>query len=152
MRSVHRVTAFGLVALVAAMAFAGCSSVGPADTWSGDTGSLEGTVRSDAGQTLADIEVWIWTEWDGEDVWHQTTTDQAGEYEISDVLMPTTHTYSETYSICVNRTPESGTSIDTNYGTYRATIIVRRSEVSTADCVIVFIEDEPGEPEVYIDG
>ena len=48
--------------VVLVVAVAGCSSVGPTDTWSAETGKVTGTVRSDTQALLPSIEVWMWAE------------------------------------------------------------------------------------------
>ena len=77
--------------LAMAVAYGGCSSVEPTDAWADETGRVAGTVRSDAGTLLPEIEVWLWAELgvEGREVCYQTETDLHGAYEVDDVEMAT---------------------------------------------------------------
>ena len=75
-----------VVAVVAAvLAVAGCSSVEPENVWDSETGRVNGTIRSDTGAALPDIEIWLWGELapDGHEACYQTVTGTDGTYEIN---------------------------------------------------------------------
>ena len=146
----HRAT-FALVALVAVAAFSGCSSVEPLDPWA-ETGRVSGTVRSDSGNLLAEIEIWLWVELDDEggELRYQTETDEYGAYEFEGVEMTTQHSYETTYWIAANRTPHRSVSINTDYTTCRSTITVPKGDTCEWHAVIDYIGD-PEDPEAYLE-
>jgi hypothetical protein len=142
-----------VAAAVLLVAFAGCSSVEPTDAWSVETGSVTGTVRSDTGQTLPGIEVWMWAELgvDGREVWYSTVTDQSGAYEIDGVEMATAHSYEATYWIGANRNAERSTPINDSYRSSAGTVTVPRGETCEWHAVISWVDDGPTDPENYVD-
>ena len=147
----HRVVC-GVVVLAAVTAFTGCSSVEPADPWSELTGSVSGTVRSENENPLPEIEVWLWTELEGEDegaeVWYQTETDQNGAFEFDAVEMANEQSSETTYWIGANRTPARSNSINTDYTSCRTTVSVPRDGTCTSHMVLA---EDPGDPEDYME-
>ncbi|MFH1690621.1 MAG: hypothetical protein ABIE42_10370 [Candidatus Eisenbacteria bacterium] len=142
-----------MVAVLAmAVAYGGCSSVEPTDAWAEETGRVAGTVRSDAGALLPEIEVWLWTELgvEGREVCYQTETDQDGAYELSGVAMATQHSYQQTYWIGANRTDQRSTPIDSDYWTWYDTVVVPRGATCLSHLVIERVDDGPEDPEAYI--
>jgi hypothetical protein len=146
------------VALVAAAAaltvlVVGCSSVEPTDTWSTQTSKVTGTVRSDSGNPLSEIEVWLWAELstEGREVWYETVTDQYGAWEIDGVEMATPHSYEASYWVGANRTAERSSPINSNYDSWTGTLTVPRGETVESHLVITWIDDGPDEPENYVD-
>jgi hypothetical protein len=150
---VQRVFVLGLIGLLAAVVAGGCSSVDPTDRWSSTTGSVTGTVRSSEGDAVEGVEVWLWTELspDGQDVSYDTITDQWGSYEFPEVEMATQHSFQQTYWICANRTPERASSTNVHYGTVITTLTVERDSECVADMSIEAIDDNPDDPESYIE-
>lgn len=146
----HRAT-YALLALVAVAAFSGCSSVEPLDPWA-ETGRVSGTVRSDGGDLLSEIEVWLWVEIDGEggEIRYQTETDQDGAYEFEGVEMSTEHAYETLYWIGANRTPYRSASINTDYTSCRSTVMVEKGEMCEWHAVIDYIGG-PDDPESFLD-
>lgn len=139
--------------LAMAVAYGGCSSVEPTDAWADETGRVAGTVRSDAGTLLPEIEVWLWAELgvEGREVCYQTETDLHGAYEVDDVEMATRHTYEQSYWIYANRTDDRSTPIDADYWTCTSTVTVPRGGECESHLVIAHVDDEPEEPEAYVD-
>ena len=147
----HRAT-YALLALVAVAAFSGCSSVEPEDAWADETGRVSGTVRSDSGNLLPEIEVWLWVELEGDagELRYQTQTDEYGAFEFEGVEMATQHAYETTYWIGANRTPYRSTSINTDYTSIRSTVTVPKGGTCEWNAVIDSIGD-PDDPETYLD-
>jgi hypothetical protein len=145
-------------AVVAALALtivvAGCSSVEPTDAWSTQTGRVTGTVRSDSGNPLPEIEVWLWADFgtEGGEVWYETVTDQDGAWEIDGVEMETPHSQDATYWLGANRTAERTSPINTNYESWTGTILVPRGETVEAHLVIAWVDNDPDDPETYVEG
>jgi len=146
---VHR-AAFVLVALVALVAFSGCSSVEPTDAWSEQTGRVTGTVRLESGSLLAEIEVCLWVEYgaEGLEVWYQTETDEYGAFEFDAVEMGTEQSTETDYWIGANRTPVRSNAVDPDYTSCRGAVSVPRNGTCTADLVI---DIDLGDPEAYIE-
>ncbi len=145
----HR-AAFVLVALVAVVAFSGCSSVEPTDAWSEQTGRVTGTVRLESGSLLAEIEVCLWVEYgaEGLEFWYQTETDQYGAFEFDGVEMATEQSSETDYWIGANRTPVRSTSVNPDYTSCVSAITVPRNGTCTSHLVI---DLDPGDPEAYVD-
>jgi hypothetical protein len=145
----HRVVC-AVVALAAVVAFSGCSSVEPTDPWSEATGRVAGTVRSDSEDLLSEIEVWLWTEGEGEglELWYMTETDDNGAFEFDAVEMETEQSDETTYWIAANRTPARSNSIDEGYTACRTTVAVPKDGVCTAHLVI---DADLGDPEAYME-
>jgi hypothetical protein len=139
--------------LTAVVVFAGCSSVGPKDAWTNETGRVTGTVRSDTGAPLAEIEVWLWAELgtDGREVWYSTETNAEGWYELDGIEMATQHSYSTEYWVGVNRDSERTNPIHEGYGTWYSTITVPADDTYVCDVVIEHIDDGPDDPETYVE-
>ena len=145
----HR-AAFVFVGLVAFAAFSGCSSVEPTDAWDEATGRVSGTVRSETGSLLGEIEVCVWGELgeEGLEVWHQTVTDEYGAFEFEAVELATEQSSETTYSIGANRTPIRSDALDTDYSSCCSMVTVPRGGTCTSDMVL---DETPGDPEAYID-
>jgi len=144
-----------VVAIAAVVvAFAGCSSVEPTDAWTSEAGRVSGTVRSDTGTLLADIEVWVWAELapDGREVCYQTETVPGGTYEIDGIEMATEQSVTTAYWIAANRDPDATTPIRSHYGAVSTSIYVSSGETYVWDAVIDFIHDDPDGPETYVEG
>ncbi len=152
-RAILQRAALVVAVLAMAVAFGGCSSVEPTDSWAGETGRVTGTVRSDNNTLLQDIEVWLWAELgvDGREVCYQTETDQYGEYEFDGVEMAAVHSYQETYWIGANRTDDRSSPIDSDYWTCRASVTVPKGGTCVSHLVIDRVDDGPEDPEAYID-
>jgi hypothetical protein len=133
--------------LVVAAALAGCSSLGPESTWSGNAGDLSGTVRSDSGESLTGIEVCLCTG-DGQVV-TQVTTDACGDYRITDVELTQAHAYAEAFWVYVNRTSSSATALQDTYSTYASQVTVETGTTVSVD--VVLVEEGPGQPSEYVD-
>ncbi|HYW68479.1 MAG TPA: hypothetical protein VE960_02655 [bacterium] len=148
----HR--AVTVVAVVAAVvAVAGCSSVEPEDAWDSETGRVNGTIRSDTGGVLPDIEIWLWAELapDGHEVCYQTVTGTDGTYEINGVEMATQQSTSTDYWIAANIAPDATAPIRSNYGAQAMGISVPSDVPYVWDAVLEYIDDEPIGPETYIE-
>ena len=152
-RVILRRAALAVVVLAMAVVYSGCSSVEPTDMWTEETGRVAGTVRSDTGTLLRDIEVWMWAELgvEGREVCYQTETDQYGAYELDGVEMATQHSFDETYWIGANRTDDRSTPIDPGYWTCRSTVVVPKGDTCVSHLVIERVEDGPEDPEAYIE-
>ena len=139
-----------VIALVAVVAFSGCSSVEPTDPWSAETGRVTGTVRSDSEDLLSEIEVCLWTEADGEgiELWYQTETDEYGAFEFDSVEMASEESSETTYWIAADRTPVRSSAINTDYTSCSGTISVAANETCTSHMVI---DEELGDPEAYME-
>jgi hypothetical protein len=149
-RVILRRAALVLVALTVVAAFSGCSSVEPTDGWSEQTGRVSGTVRSDSGSLLAEIEVCLWVEYGGEglDVWYETETDQYGAFEFDSVEMATEQSTETDYWIGANRTPVRSSSLNPDYTSCRSAVTVPRNGTCTSDMVI---DVASGDPEAYVE-
>jgi len=142
--------ALGLMAIVAVVAVAGCSSTGTTGVETGDTTNrVSGTVRSDAGQPLEDITIWLGAKHgEGPDVTYQIVTDQYGHYEFEDIAMESGTVSESTYTLYGNRTPSRTISVNIDYSTWQSTVNVPRSGEITADIELLY---NGYDPEAYID-
>ena len=142
-----------VVAVVAAVAVAGCSSVEPEAVWDSETGRVSGTIRSDAGTVLPDIEIWLWAELapDGHEVCYQTVTAAGGDYEIDGVEMATELSTSTEYWIAANISPDGTGPIRSSYGAQAMGISVPSDVPYVWDAILEYIDDEPGDPQTYIE-
>ena len=149
-RVILRRAALVLVALTVVAAFSGCSSVEPTDTWSEQTGRVSGTVRSDSGSLLAEIEVCLWIEYGGEglEIWYETVTDQYGAFEFDSVEMATEQSTETDYWIGETRTPVRSNSVNPDYTSCRSAITVPRNGTCTSHMVI---DVASGDPEEYLE-
>ena len=143
-----------VVAVVAAVvAVAGCSSVEPEAVWDSETGRVNGTIRSDTGTVLPDIEIWLWAELapDGHEACYQTVTGSDGTYEINGVEMATEQSTSTDYWIAANIGPDATAPIRSTYGAQAMGISVPSDAPYVWDAVLEYIDDEPIGPETYIE-
>ena len=140
--------------MVVAGVFAGCSSVEPTEAWTQQDGKVTGTVRSDTGTLLPEIEVWLWAEVgaEGREVWYQTETDENGAYELDGVEMATQHSFVTSYWLGVNRDAERTNSIAAAYGTWLGSVSVPKGDTCVWNAVIEYIDDGPDDPETYVEG
>ncbi|MBN2564972.1 MAG: carboxypeptidase regulatory-like domain-containing protein [Candidatus Eisenbacteria bacterium] len=131
---------------------AGCSSMGADDSWTGNTGSVTGTVVSDKGTTLPDIEVCLWCESDNEsrEVEYEVQTCDQGTFSFTDLDLGTVHSFARTYEIYVNCTKSSATAVDSDYRTWTSTITVGADQTCTVDVVLNKVPDVPGDPSQYV--
>jgi hypothetical protein len=147
----HRASLAAAALAVVAIVLAGCSTSSPTGSSTEDWGSLEGSVSSDRGATLGNIEVHLWTQI-GEErtvIEYDAVTDATGAYEIEDIDLSHVTGSSEDYELYVNRTKGSALPIDENYGSYASTVTIEKGGVATAD--IEIIEEGPIDPEQYFD-
>ena len=145
----HRV-ACAVVILAGVAAVSGCSSVEPTDPWSEQTGRVTGTVRSDSGELLSEIEVWLWVEpgEEGLELWYETETDEDGAFEFDGVEMVTEQSSETAYWIAANRTAVRSNSINTEYTSCRSAITVPRDGTCASHMVL---DHDTGDPEAYVD-
>jgi hypothetical protein len=146
----HRRAILAVAVAVVALSFAGCSSIGPDSSWTANEGTIEGTVVSNVGKELPDIQVRLWGGIDEEcnPIEYLTTTDLSGMYEVSSVDLGGSHAYELTYQMYVNRTPSSAAPINEAYGTYVGTVTVCANG-TWHDVTIV--EAPPGPPDSYFE-
>jgi hypothetical protein len=147
----HRASLGAAVLAVVAILLAGCSTSNPTGSSTEDWGSLEGSVSSDRGAWLPNIEVHLWTEI-GEErtvVQYDAVTNANGVYEIEEIDLSHVTGNSEDYEIYVNRTKGSALPINEGYGAYASTVTIEKGAVATADIEIV--EEGPIDPEQYFD-
>jgi hypothetical protein len=148
----HRASLGAVVVTVAAVALAGCSSSdSPTESEVVDWGSLVGSVSSDRGGPVADIEVHLWGDVGagGATGQYDAVTDGEGQYEIEEIDLSWAVSGTETYELYVNRTKNSALPINAVYRGYAATVTIEIGEVTTADVVI--IEEGPIVPEQFLD-
>jgi hypothetical protein len=146
----RRAFVLGILGVAAVLLISGCSSVEPGDGWTEQTGTVSGTIRSDEGTPLADIEVWLWAELDtdGTEVQYNATSDASGYYTFTDVEIGTGTAMTQDYHMCANRTPERTVSRDTRYGTWQTSVTVTRDAECTRDIVL---ETQDQSPSDYIE-
>jgi hypothetical protein len=139
------------VGVIAAVALTGCSTSNPTGSTNDDWGSVAGTVSSDRGLPVANIEIHLWAEIEpGRTIaQYDVVTDAEGAYEIEEIDLSYASGSSEDYEIYANRTKGSALPVNEHYGTYAATVTVEKGEVVTLDIEIV--ESGPGDPEQYFD-
>jgi hypothetical protein len=133
-----------VAAMMVAGTLAGCSSLGPESSWSGNTGDLSGTVRSDVGGALPGVQVCLCAEENGDAIF-QVTTDAAGEYRITGVELPGAHTFAETFWVCMNRTPGDATRIQQNYSMYAGEVTVEKDTTVTLDVTLTEVVAPPSQ-------
>jgi hypothetical protein len=151
-RLFHRASLVAFALISAAMLAAGCSSSNPAASpTTEDWGSLVGSVSSDRGRPLANIQVHLWTQVDGDrtSAQYDAVTGVGGVYEINEIDLSHLTGSSEDWELYVNRTKSSALPINDDYGTYASIVTIEKGEVTTADAEI--IEEGPIEPEQYFD-
>ncbi|MBD3348493.1 MAG: hypothetical protein GF400_04780 [Candidatus Eisenbacteria bacterium] len=135
--------------LVLTIAICGCSTVGPESSWSGNSGSVEGVVRSNDGDALAGIDVTMRAQTsDGDWIEYEVTTGAGGAYELDGVELGNEHSFEKDYDVYVNRTVASALPIVSAYGTYVGTISV---SVSGTTCDVTIREGDSGAPDTYVD-
>jgi hypothetical protein len=150
-RLLHRASLAALVLASGALLFAGCSSSNPAGSTADDWGTLAGSVTSDRGVPLPDIEIHLWAQVGGDRtiVQYEVVTGADGTYEVEEIDLSYSAGNSEDYELYVNRTKGSALPVDVNYGTYATTVTIEKGEVATAN--IEISEEGPGEPDSYFD-
>ena len=150
-RLLHRASLVAGVVTVVAVALTGCSGSNPTGSGVEDWGSLAGSVSSDRGTPLANIEIHLWTQVDAERtiIQYEVLTADNGVYEIEEIDLRHATGSSGDYELYVNRTKSSALPIDEDYGTYATTVIIEKGEVATKDIEIV--EEGPIDPEQYFD-
>ena len=144
----RRVFVLGLVAIVAAAAFVGCSSTSTSPTSPDvETNRVSGTVRSDTDEPLAGITIWLV----GDEVesTYQTTTDQYGSYLIQDVDMRSEESTQTSYVCYVNRTPTRTDAVNVDYAAWHQTVTVYATGTSTWDWELEYVGDS--NPDSYVD-
>jgi hypothetical protein len=147
----HRASLVAAAVTFVAVLLAGCSTSTPTGSPSDDWGSLEGSVSSDRGTPVSNIEVHLWAQI-GEDRWiaqYETVTGANGWYEIDDIDLSQVIGSSQDYELYVNRTKGSALPINDDYQPYAATVTIEKGAVATADVEIV--EEGPMDPEQYFD-
>jgi len=144
LRILHPACMVVVAAMMVAGTLAGCSSLGPESSWSGNTGDLSGTVRSDDGESLPGIEVCLCAEENG-DASFQVTTDAAGEYRITGVELPGAHTFAETFWVYMNRTPGDATRIQQNYSMYAGQVTVEKDATVSLDVILTEVVSPPSQ-------
>lgn len=142
-----------VLVLAAVVAFGGCSSVEPTDPWAEQTGRLSGTVRSDTGELLEAVDVWLWAEQgaEGNEVTYHAVTDPDGYYYFGEVEIPTEHAFEADYWLCVNRMPYRTNPIDEDYECLMREVSVPRDDERVVDIVLEYVGDTSGDPDSYID-
>jgi len=146
----HRASLGAVLVTVAAVALVGCSSSSnPTESQVVDWGSLVGSVSSDRGAPVADIDVHLWGDVGAgrTAIQYDVVTDGDGMYEIEEIDL--SHADTDVYELYVNRTKSSALPVNETYRGYAATVTIERGEVTTADVVIV--EQGPVGPEQFID-
>ena len=147
LRILHPAGMVVVAAMMVAGTLAGCSSLGPESSWSGNTGDLSGTVRSAGGDALPGIQVCLCAEENGNAIC-QVTTDAAGEYSITGVELPGAHTFAETFWVCVNRMPGDATRIQPDYGMYAGDVTIQRDVTVSLDVILNEVVTPPSQ---YVD-
>jgi len=150
-RLLHRASLVAASLTVVAALLAGCSSSNPTGSSLEDWGSLEGSVSSDRGAPLGDIQVHMWAQI-GEErtvVQYEATTAEDGAYEIEDIDLSHAVGSSQDYELYVNRTKSSALPINEEYGSYATTVTIQKGAVATANIEIV--EEGPIDPEQLFD-
>lgn len=150
-RLLHRASLAAAALAVVAVVLAGCSTSSPTGSTTEDWGSLTGTVSSDRGAELSNIEVHLWARIGegGTVAQYSATTGPNGAYEVEVIDLSYVTGSSADYELYVNRTKGSVLPIDTEYGTYAATVTVEKGTVATANVEIV--DAGPVDPEQYFD-
>lgn len=140
------------VAAVLVISVAGCSTLGSDDPWTGNTGTVTGTVTSDTGTAVPDVEVCLWSETsnDTREVQYDVQTCEQGTFSFTDVDLGTVHSFAKTYELYVNCTKSCSTPINGDYATWSSTITVGADETCTVDVVLATCPDEPGDPDQYV--
>ena len=146
----HRPSVAGVVLAVAALSLAGCSSLGPESSWTGNEGTIEGTVQSTSGSGLGEISVRLWGGIDEEcnPIEYRVATDATGGYAVTSIDLGGVHAYERIFQMYVNRSVSSATPINDDYGTYVATVAVS-ADGTWHDVMIV--EAPPGPPDSYFE-
>lgn len=147
----HRASLVAVVVAAAAVLLAGCSDSNPTGSTVEDWGSLAGSVSSDKGTAVANIEIHLWAQVGAERtiVQYDAQTAADGTYEIEDIDLSHVVGSSEDYELYVNRTKSSALPIDDQYGSHASTVTIERGEVATKDIEIT--EEGPIVPEQYFD-
>jgi hypothetical protein len=130
-----------LVAAVAMVAFSGCSSSSPSAPANVEAGRVTGTVRSDNGEPIAEISIWLNApgEADETDTTYQTTTDENGEYDLPNVEMTAGHSSECTYEFYANRTPSRTDPIDGDYTSWVASVAVPSGDAVVMDVELDYV-------------
>ncbi len=137
------------VIAVALLGLAGCSTVGPESSWTGNDGSVTGVVRSSGGSALVGIDVRMCAQTDGgECIEYRTSTGAGGVYAVQAIDLGGAHAYERDYTVYVNRTRSSALPLVSNYGTYAGTVAVTVNG-STLDVTIV--DQGPGVPDGFVE-
>lgn len=150
----RRLYVLAATALVAAVAFSGCSTLSPTDPWEGSTGTVEGTVTSDKGASLEGIQVHLWGEVGSAqtEVEYSLVTDTQGSFIETDVDLGDPHSSQATYEVYVNCTKSNQNAINQDYGTCVTMVTVTSQQAAEKHVVLDEIEiDDPYYPNDMIE-